>query len=187
METMLAKDEVLIKQYDYASTKSRHDTVLHSVIVTDRRIISQSQGERSFVRDEMPLDHADYIVTDFDSYKKSFTLSIVLFILGVLLAAGGFVWSRFVENTYWFLIPTGLSIVAAVFAVISLIVALTKKGASAEIEIRSRQPVYEMLSFSANGIKSITRIEKLKIKVDKEVAEQMLNEIGALILEYKKK
>ena len=86
METMLAKDEILIKQYDYAVTKSKHDTVMHSVIVTDRRIISQEQGGRSFERDEMPIDHADYILTDFDSYKRSVALSVFLFVLSVLLA-----------------------------------------------------------------------------------------------------
>ena len=187
METMLAKDEILIKQYDYAVTKSKHDTVMHSVIVTDRRIISQEQGGRSFERDEMPIDHADYILTDFDSYKRSVALSVFLFVLSVLLAVGGFVWSRFVEGTYWFLIPSGLAVVAVIFAVIALVVSLTKNGASAELEIRSRHPVYELLSFSANGMKPSKRIEKLKIRVDKEVAEQMLNEIGALILEYRKK
>lgn len=184
---MLAKDEILIKQYDYAVTKSKHDTVMHSVIVTDRRIISQEQGGRSFERDEMPIDHADYILTDFDSYKRSVALSVFLFVLSVLLAVGGFVWSRFVEGTYWFLIPSGLAVVAVIFAVIALVVSLTKNGASAELEIRSRQPVYELLNFSANGMKPSKRIEKLKIRVDKEVAEQMLNEIGALILEYRKK
>ena len=152
METMLAKDEILIKQYDYAVTKSKHDTVMHSVIVTDRRIISQEQGGRSFERDEMPIDHADYILTDFDSYKRSVALSVFLFVLSVLLAVGGFVWSRFVEGTYWFLIPSGLAVVAVIFAVIALVVSLTKNGASAELEIRSRQPVYELLSFSANGM-----------------------------------
>lgn len=187
METMLAKDEVLIKQYDYAVTKTKHDIVMHSVIVTDRRIISQQQGKRTFARDEMPIDHADYILTDFDSYKSSVTLSVIMFVLSVLLAVGGFVWSRFVDGTYWFLIPSGLAVVAVVFAIITLVVALTRKGASAELEIRSRQPVYELLSFSANGMKTSSRMEKLKIKVDKEVAEQMLNEIGALILEYRKK
>ncbi len=187
METMLAKDEVLIKQYDYAVTKSKHDSVVHSVIVTDKRIIAQEQGERSFSRNEMPIDHADYILTDFDSYKRSVGLAVFLFVLSVLLAVGGFVWSRFVEGTYWFLIPSGLAVVAAVFAVIALVIALTRKGASAELEIRSRQPVYEMLSFSANGLKPTNRLDKLKIRVDKEVAEKMLNEIGALILEYRKK
>lgn len=187
MKTMLAKDEVLIKQYDYAVTKSKDDTVMHSVIVTDRRIISQQQGKRSFERDEMPIDHADYIFTDFDSCKRSVALSVFLFVLSVLLAAGGFVWSRFVDGTYWFLIPSGLAVVAVIFAIVALIVAISKKSASAELEIRSRQPVYEFLSFSANGMKNSSRIEKLKIKVDKEVAEQMLNEIGALILEYRKK
>ena len=44
-----------------------------------------------------------------------------------------------------------------------------------------------MLSFSANGVKTNNKIEKLKIKVDKDVAERMLNEIGALILDYKNK
>ena len=135
---MLAKDEILIKQYDYAVTKSKHDTVMHSVIVTDRRIISQEQGGRSFERDEMPIDHADYILTDFDSYKRSVALSVFLFVLSVLLAVGGFVWSRFVEGTYWFLIPSGLAVVAVIFAVIALVVSLTKNGASAELEIRSR-------------------------------------------------
>jgi len=74
-----------------------------------------------------------------------------------------------------------------IFAVIALVVSLTKNGASAELEIRSRQPVYELLSFSANGVKPNNKIEKLKIKVDKDVAERMLNEIGALILDYKNK
>ena len=187
MEITLAKDEVLIKQYDYASTKSKHDVVMHSVIVTDKRIIAQEQGERSFARDEMPLDHADYIVTDFDSYKKPVKLAIVLFIISAILAIGGLVWSLLTKDTYWFLIPTGLSVVVLVFAIIALILALTRKGATAELEIRSRQPAYEMFSFCANGIKPISRLDRLKIKVDREVAEQMLNEIGALILNYKNK
>ena len=121
MEITLAKDEVLIKQYDYASTKSKHDVVMHSVIVTDKRIIAQEQGERSFARDEMPLDHADYIVTDFDSYKKPVKLAIVLFIISAIFAIGGLVWSLLTKDTYWFLIPTGLSVVVLVFAIIALI------------------------------------------------------------------
>ena len=168
METILAKDEVLIKQYDYASAGSKKDAVMHSVIITDRRIISQEIGERTFVRDEMPLDHADYIATDYDSYKKDFGLTIIMF-------------------AYWFLIPTVLGIVTFVLGVVAMVVALKTRGASAQLEIRSRQPVYEMLSFSANGVKTNNKIEKLKIKVDKDVAERMLNEIGALILDYKNK
>ena len=168
METILAKDEVLIKQYDYASAGSKKDAVMHSVIITDRRIISQEIGERTFVRDEMPLDHADYIATDYDSYKKDFGLTIIMF-------------------AYGFLMPTVLGIVTFVLGVVAMVVALKTRGASAQLEIRSRQPVYEMLSFSANGVKTNNNLEKLKIKVDKDVAERMLNEIGALILDYKNK
>lgn len=186
METILAKDEVLIKQYDYASAGSKKDAVMHSVIITDRRIISQEIGERTFVRDEMPLDHADYIATDFDSYKKDFGLTMIMFALSVILVVGGVVWSRFTD-AYWFLIPTVLGIVTFVLGVVAMVVALKTRGASAQLEIRSRQPVYEMLSFSANGVKPNNKIEKLKIKVDKDVAERMLNEIGALILDYKNK
>lgn len=187
MDTILAKDEILIKQYDYASTKTKRDSVLHSLIVTDKRIILQDQGKMTFSRDEMPIAHADYVTTDFDSQKRSFALTVILFVISALLATGGFVWSRFVNDSYWFLIPTCLGAVCLIFAIIALICALKTKGAFAEIEIRSRQPVYDMLGISANGLKTKSKIEKLKIKVDKDVASQMINEIGALILEFKNK
>lgn len=36
MEANLAKDETLIREYDYAVVKSKNNQVLHSVIVTDK-------------------------------------------------------------------------------------------------------------------------------------------------------
>ena len=59
METILAKDEVLIKQYDYASAGSKKDAVMHSVIITDRRIIKQEIEERKYEREEIKKDNED--------------------------------------------------------------------------------------------------------------------------------
>ena len=185
MEANLAKDETLIREYDYAVVKSKKNQVLHSVIVTDKRIIAQEQGPRSFQRNEMPIDHADYITTHFDSYKHGIKLAVLLIILGGLLAVGGFVWSQFTEAK-WYLILSGLSVIALIGGIVVLIVSLLTKGAAAELEIRSRTPIYEMLTVSASGLKPQSKIDKIKIKVDKDVAEQLLNEIGAIVIENKK-
>lgn len=186
MEATLAKDEVVLREYDYAIVKSKKNEVLHSVILTDRRIIAQEQGPRSFARKEMPIEHADYISTNFDSYKHGVAFAVLLLTLSVLLAVGGFVWSRFTDLR-WFLIPSCLAVVALVFGVIVLILSISNKGASAELEIRSRTPIYEMLSVSANGMRAESKVDKIKIKVDKDIAEQLLNEIGAIVVENRKR
>ena len=81
---------------------------------------------------------------------------------------------------------SGVSIVALISGIVVLIVSLLTKGAAAELEIRSRTPIYEMLTVSASGLKPQTKIDKIKIKVDRDVAEQLLNEIGAIVIENKK-
>lgn len=182
MELILAKNEEIIKKYDYSEkhVKSglQSNDVTSSLIITNKRIINESVSKKNIFRKEIPVESADYVSTAYASNAMSFLAAAALgaaFLLFLILYFT-------TENS---LLLT-ISIIAAVAAVVFVIIAILKRGAGVKLEISGKMGEYGLMEVGASSLQSAKRITKMKIKVDKETAQNMINELGAILLDLKK-
>ena len=61
MTLKLAKNEIIIKRFDYTTRKIKNSK--RSLIVTNKRIISEIMDRNSVMRKEIPVSEAEYIST----------------------------------------------------------------------------------------------------------------------------
>ena len=78
MSLLLAKGEQVVKVFQYGEKKqkglfaSKKDNIKRSLIVTNKRIISQAEGQNATARKEIPLSAADYVTSGFSKRQMSF-------------------------------------------------------------------------------------------------------------------
>ncbi len=182
MELILAKNEEIIKKYDYSEKHEKRglisNDVTSSLIITNKRIINESVSKRNVFRKEIPIESADYVSTAYASNAMSFLAAAALAIIFVLFLI--FYFST--ENS----LLLALSIIAAVAAVVFIIIAILKRGAGVKVEISGRMGEYGLMAVGASSLQSAKRLTKIKIKIDKGTAQNMINELGATILDLKK-
>ncbi len=181
----LAKDEVLLKSWDYAKSKQGSEKVTHLLEVTNKRLVMTEDSNRGLERTELPLSTVKKV------HGKTFVPSkvgaILKIILAVIILIAGFVVSGLKELQVIEGLGMIVILIAAVFAVILIIQAilLLKRGA---FELTIITAGYETEGFNI-GVQRLGKLKantaKVKMNVHKEVANEILDELGAIIIENK--
>ena len=175
MDFLLAKNEEVLKEYDYSVTKKNRKKIQNTLYVTNKRIINESSGVQGFSREEIPVEAVDYIDVNYTTIQKS----IIGIIICILLAIGCVVGAIMSKINYIY-IGTG---VFALLAIILLILFLLSRTARFTLVLSGKMYQSSLLSVTASIGKP--KIKSLKIKVDKDTSKKMLEEIGAMILDVK--
>ncbi|MBQ8308456.1 MAG: hypothetical protein IJX96_01345 [Clostridia bacterium] len=79
---VLAKDEQVLKEWEYASSKVKTVETIYSLTVTNKRIISQSKSNRKNTHEEIPVSEVKGISSSHETASKFW--AIVLMVLGGL-------------------------------------------------------------------------------------------------------
>ena len=184
----LAAGESVAKIYSYGNVNARRkkNSVENSLIVTNKRVIYQSLGARSVARKEIPVEAAEYIDTKYTSQRAGIWLALLSLLLGAaLLVFGlnpfklGFISQHGLGLSL--MIVGGVFLAIAIFLFIRL--RIYRRRGSVEVIISGRLAEHELLSFGVSNLKIRQKqVERLRIKVDKNVAVDMVNELGALLL-----
>ena len=165
MELKLAKNESLIKSWEYAQTKQGFEKKSYELTVTDKRIISSSESSKGVDRREIYLD--DVKTLEYSFAKKGLFKAILFFILGAITAIA----------------------VVGIFLIIKAIGILKEK--SFELTMTTEGFESDGLEIGASSMKKIfsflKKKSKLKVKVNKDAALEIINELGAIIVERKTK
>ena len=165
MELKLAKNETLVKSWEYAQTKQGFEKKSHELTVTDKRIITSSESSKGVDRREIYLD--DVKTLEYSFAKQGLFKAILLLILGVFTSI----------------------IVAGIFFIIKAISILKEK--SFELTMTTEGFESDGLEIGASSMKKIfgflKKKSKLKVKVNKDAALEIINELGAIIVEKKSK
>ena len=189
MDLVLSHDEKIVKEYEYGQEKvkglisgaiHKNENVKNSLVVTNKRIINQTVGKNKIVRDEMPLDAAEYVSSSFKKQQGSLIPAILLMVLGLVLLIVGIVVKVNVLNII-LMILGGLMLIGGG---ILLVLWFLSKTARVEVTIQGKCVHTNLLSVSTSSIVS-KKHREFKIIVDRNVAEQMVNELGAIILDTK--
>ncbi|MBQ7323682.1 MAG: hypothetical protein IJW96_03870 [Clostridia bacterium] len=194
MALVFAKDERVVKSYDYATVSTTkglsEDREVKSLIITNKRIIHRCSSHKHIVQSEMPITKATYFECAYQSVRHPGML--FLCILFLLLGAGAFVGMNFIPLEViptvlmdkMIYLPIALLVISLLFFIIWLV---TKKGAinCTFSTDGMKQPVMQVASNPlVDLLKKFSKKQKGKVKVvvDAHACAGMVDELGAVLL-----
>lgn len=172
MEAKLANEEVVLKSWDYSKQGHRFDRhkVQKTLTVTNKRIIASEEGTYDLRRSEIPLSAVKSINA---TYRKNDSL-----------------WMKI---KFWCAVFFSIIIVGIIFGSIQRAIRLRQEIKSCVFVMTIQTKGVEGLPLSIGAMPDTgvqkrfhlfnKSINKLKVFVDKEIARDIVNEIGALALE----
>lgn len=207
MSIQFAKNETVVRRFDYATLGYRKKTdsyaVARSMIVTNKRVIhqdvSEKVGQDLIVRREMPIEHAKFV--DVSYSKTSNPSHLVAALIFAILAVGVYFLTNlktalpnvaFLQKIPEFLFPTlagllGLIALISVFRYFGsrrILLACTVSTDSAVQPIFSNTITDEKISpkKAKQANRNALRME-LNIRVNKRAAKELADGLGAAILD----
>lgn len=182
---VLAKEETVVKEWEYATSKGKAGKTSHTLTVTNKRIITQSKSPRKTTREEIPVGAVKSVSVSHE--MASLFWAIVFFVFGALFVIFSFSEGKGNEDGEF--ITKILMWALAAFFIYLGIMRLKQGRFSLTF---SYQKGGEFLSVGAmRMMKSPLPIfkglfgKKLKVNVNNEAAEEILETIGALVIENK--
>ena len=181
MTLMLAKNEVIIKRFDYTTRKIKNSK--RSLIVTNKRVISEIMDRNSVIRKEIPVSEAEYLSTSYANTKPSLIASILFLILAIVAGIVG--WKVDLPVLYMNYALYGFAGLFLLLAIIFLVKFFKNKAASVEITISGKKMETQVFSLGSSNMSSKSKAKDLKIQVDRSQSIAMVNELGAVLIDVR--
>ncbi|MCR5422957.1 MAG: hypothetical protein K6E74_04895 [Bacilli bacterium] len=181
MTLKLAKNEIIIKRFDYTTRKIKNSK--RSLIVTNKRIISEIMDRNSVMRKEIPVSEAEYISTSYANTKSSLVAFILFLIMAIVAGIVG--WKVSLPVQY---LNYGLYGLAGLFLLLSCIMLgkfFKNRAASVEITISGKKMETQVFSLGSSNMSSKSKAKDLKIQIDRNQSIAMVNELGAVLIDVK--
>lgn len=183
---VLAKDEQIIKDWNYATGKSgKFFNKLHTqcnLTVTNKRIVYTAENERKITRQEMPMDLAKSVYGTHETVSKLGAFCMI--ILGILIAVVGVVLGLKIKIEVLGYALMAVGVLYGLPFIIKGIIRLNQgdfmaKVTSTEIEGGS-------FDLSASRLFAKKKpAAAMKIKLNNDIAREIVEELGAIITEYR--
>lgn len=189
-ELIIARNEELIKIYRFysSSTNTKEEgEVQKNLIVSNKRIVIESNNASGFSREELPLASIDRIDTRF-YYAKRGKFGLLILILGIVL--NGLSLIEIIKTsfgTYNYL----LNLIGTVLVVLGIIFFIIKKPKQAfKLTFYSYEEFHNLSSISGENFitKERKRTSEKTVKIKSKVtpaARVMINELNALLIDLK--
>lgn len=181
---VLAKDEQIIKDWDYATGKSgKFFNKLHTqcnLTVTNKRIVYTAENERKITRQEMPMDLAKSVYGTHETVSKFGAFCMIIF--GILIAVVGAILGLKIPIVGYVIMVA--AVILGVYWVIKGIIRLNQGEFMAKVT--STEIEGESLTLAASRLLAKKKpAAAMKIKLNNEIAREIVEELGAIITEYR--
>ena len=155
----LANGEVIVKDWDYALTKSARVKTISNLMVTNKRIVYTAESKRGISREEIPIDSVKML--NFGSSKEETKLAIFYIVFGAIFS---------------------MSLIGIPLLVLGIRMLIQ---ASFSIEIVTKG--VEGTSLNVGVVKMLGKKKKprIKVKVNKKACLNLVEEFGAAFVEAK--
>ena len=171
---ILANGETLLREWTYATKKEGHEKSNCTLSVTDKRIVATEKSSRHVSQQEIYT--CDVKAISFNHAVMSKVGAIMMLILGILLAVVGVVVAM--KSSMILILPFVL--VGFIFVCIGFY--LLNQSAF-NLIITTRDVEGSCLSVGATRILGRNKkAKKVKVKVEDSIVLEMIDELGALIL-----
>ncbi len=178
---ILAKNEIILNEWDYATSNTFKRKTTHNLAVTNKRIVSSISSKKGVYRREVAIDSVHNVTLE---HQKPSALGPIIKILISLLLIAGSVFAMLKLN--WpFELPS--VILVCLFAVGLLISGLLGFNQGYFfIELTTNQ-VGENAVMSVGYDKLLQKLnaKRLRISVDNKSARDIIDRIGAIIFEQR--
>lgn len=177
----LAQDEQILKSWNYSSIRQKGEKKEASLIVTNKRIVSDISGNRECSRHEIPIGSVKSI-----SMKHAFPSKwapILLIIFGIIMFIAVIVVQAMViaggAPIMWVaLVP------AVIFIVVGII--LLSKNSFMLIITTSGVEGDALLIGVSNFLRRKRSGGKMKLKVNRDVVRDIYDSLGSIVFTYNK-
>ena len=174
---VLAKEEVIVNEWEYATSKMGKSVTSYTLTVTNKRIVSTLQNAREVRQREIPVSSVQNVSLLFE--KPSQLPAILLITLGCLIGLAGIA-LFLVFSSLWWLIPI-------VPGVAIIIYGLTKiNGGTFYLELSTNMsPEYELMALGDDKSYTGSKSSSEKIFINNDVAKEIIDSLGAIIIDNK--
>lgn len=155
MDIRLSTGEEIVKQWDYAKTKQRAGRTKFSLILTNKRLVSLSESRKQISRD-------DFLLKNICGVSATCGQNKTLFVLGVILC---------------------LTIIGMIIGIPLVRLGSRKKLSLSVYGEFMDTSVIDTGTVSSGLFGIFKRKKKTKIKIDGKQAEDIVESIGAMILQ----
>lgn len=188
-ELVLANGENVVKKYTYVKYKKNKKTVEceSSLIVTDKRVIKETIADDYVSRHEMPVSAVDFIDCGVKKQTRSLKQAIISAILAVIIFAGGVTLGftapiQSIDPMIPSYVCYGFGIIAMLLSASFFILWIRSTGCSLDVVLMSHKERNALFGARIKSDYDVhSRLPKLKMEVDREVAETMVDELSAVI------
>ncbi len=183
---VLAKDEIIVNEWEYATSKNDKHKSKHALVVTNKRIVSTVQSKSKITQSEIPVSSVQNVHLSHETPSK--LNAIFMIVLGAILALVGIVCAVGVINIVMQLVSIIAGAVLLLIGVPMLIAGILRlnQGAFSVVLTTNSLPEYELMSV---GIEKIYGKRKLssavKFHINNDIAKEIIDTIGAVILDNK--
>lgn len=191
-DLVLAQGESLIKKYTYVKhVKGRKKVASESsLIVTDKRVVKEIVSKNYVARQEMPLSAVDFVDCTVKHQGRSLKKAVISTVLAMLFLVTGILFNTII--TIPNLDPMLPCYVGYGFGVLSLVLAISffiawsrSCGCSVDVVLLSYKSKNALFGASIKSEYEHIKTPKLKIEIDKAVADEMVEELSAVIFTTK--
>lgn len=187
---ILAKDEVIVNEWEYATSKTKKIKTKHVLVVTNKRIVSTVESPRKITQREIPVSSVQNVsVTHETPSKVRPVLSILFGILFMIAGVGALVLSfGQMENAIVKYSMLGGGVFFAILGLIMMIVGIRHLNqGSFMLELSTNMvPEYELMSVGFEKMFGSRRVSgAVKLYIDNSVARDIIDTLGAIIIDNK--
>lgn len=172
MDINLANQEKIVKSWDYATTKAKSGRSQSNLTITDKRIISTTKGQNINNRVEINVAEVKSFSARFAQPKAPLLALIIMLALGIASLVVG------INKELTYFIAIGAALI--VCGIIAFVFTIGKCNFTMQIFTKGHNDIG--LSLTASRFFKIKRSRKIRIRVDKSCVNDIINTLGAVIV-----
>ncbi|MBQ3235606.1 MAG: hypothetical protein IJA97_05565 [Clostridia bacterium] len=182
---ILAKNEIILNEWNYATSNkfsSKRKNTEHVLTVTNKRVVSTVSNKRKIDRREVAIEAIQNISLRHEMPSK--LAPVLMILLSVLLIAGCVVLAVLLKNLY---VTIGAILVGVIAFCIFLDAVLNLKKSHFYIELFTNTlSENTVMAVNHDSFYRVPRIrKKVRIVVDNKIARDIIEQLGAIIFEFK--
>lgn len=186
---ILARDEVIINEWEYATSIRKNIETKHSLVVTNKRIVSSVESSRRLTQREIPLSSVQNVTMTHEtpSFAKAIC-SIVFGVIFAILAIVSFVlaFSVYAERLVPIIVCLSLGVVLLILSIVLLALGIKGLNQGAfTLEFSSNTfPEYGLMSIGFDKIFDKKRnLGRVVLYIDNAIAKEIIDSIGSIIID----
>lgn len=191
-ELVLAPSENIVKKYTYVRHKKSAKKILSesSLIVTNKRVVKETISDKAVSRQEIPVGAIDFVDCSVKNQKRSLKKTVISSILALLFLVAGVVFNfitpiQGIDPMIPCYVCYGFGLISILLTISFFVIWCKSSGCSVDVVLLSYKKKNALFGASIKDDYEVIKEPKLKMEIDRDVADLMVDELSAIIFSVK--